>query len=678
VRPSIVAGGLQARRLSASAKAPGSIMKPILAAAGLAAVVSVSATSAQNEWVYFGQDQGATKYSSLTQINTENVHTLQRAWTFNTGDASGFFESTPLVVDDVLYFASPQAGFFALDPVTGQQIWKYEATATTRRGVSYWRGDATSPSRIIASTGNRLVALHAKTGQPIPEFGQGGFVEMGGSMPSPPAIYRDLIITPGSRPVIRAWSARTGALVWTFNLIAQPGEPGHETWENEAWRTIGGTNVWGYLTVDAERGIVYAPNSIAGSDYVGVDRPGNNAYGTSLVAIDIATGKLRWYQQLVHHDIWDYDLGAAPTLIDVVQNGQRIPAVAQINKMGLLFIFDRTNGRPIFGIEERPVPQGTVPGEKTSATQPFPIKPAPLARNTMTKADLPTGITPEHTAFCANLWEKYQLEDSGPYTPWRLDKDIVLFPGAVGGGNWNGVSFNPNLGLIFTNIMNAGQWGHLEVVQPGTGRGGRSGRGRGGVRGEGPPAADPAEGQAPPAASAPAPQAPARAGGAGGRGAGAARGEGAAQVQAGPSYRKVTPEGGRFWNPQTRYTCANPPWGELVAVNANTGDIAWKVPLGLFEELEARGLKTGTHSLGGSITTAGNLVFIGATIDSRFRAFDARNGRELWTEKIEAPAHTIPSTYMGRDSKQYVVFTAGGGGFLGSPRADVVAAYRLP
>ncbi len=661
-------------------------MKRVIGIAVLAGLVLAPSTRAQNEWVHSGQDAGASKFSSLAQIDTSNVHTLTRAWTFHTGDDSGFFESTPLVVDNMLYFASPQSGFFALDPVTGQQLWRYEASATTRRGVSYWRGDAQAPSRIIASTGTRLVALNAKTGLPIPEFGQGGFVEMGGNMPSPPSIYGDLIITAGSRPVIRAFNARTGALVWTFNLVPQPGQPGHETWENEAWRTTGGMNVWGYLTVDPERGIVYAPNSIAGSDYVGVERPGNNAYGTSLVAIDAKSGTLRWYQQLVRHDIWDYDLGAAPTLLDVVQNGQRIPAVAQINKMGLLFIFDRTTGRPIFGLEDRAVPQSTVPGEKTSPTQPFPIKPAPLARNTMTRADLPTGITPEHTAYCAGLWEKYQLQDSGPYTPWQLNKDIVLFPGAVGGGNWNGVSFNPGLGLIFTNIMNAGQWGHLEVVQPGAaGRGGRGGRGRGQAPGAGPAAAPGAV--AAPAAGAPAaatpvpvtPVVPARAGGAGGRGAGApVDDDGAVTQPTGPNYRKVTPEGGRFWDPQTRYTCANPPWGELVAVNANTGDIAWKVPLGIFEELEARGIKTGTHSLGGSITTAGNLVFIGATIDSRFRAFDARSGKELWTEKIEVPAHTIPSTYMGRDGKQYLVFTAGGGGFLGSPRSDVVAAYRLP
>ena len=358
-------------------------------------IAAVGSTSAQNNWVYFGQDPGASKYSTLAQINTENVRNLKRAWTFNTGDKSGFFESTPLVVDSIMYFCA-QNGFYAIDAVTGKQIWKYDAVRTTRRGVSYWPGDAKSSARIVASTESRMVALHAKTGQPVAEFGQGGFVDMGSPMESPPAIYKDLIITPSTRPVVRAWSARTGALVWTFNLVAQPDDPGHKTWENDVWKTIGGTNVWGYLTVDPERGIAYAPVSIAGSDYVGVPRPGDNLYGTSLVAIDIATGKLKWHQQLVHHDIWDYDLAAAPTLVEVNRGGTRIPGVAQINKMGLLFIFDRANGTPIFGMEERPVPQSRVPGEKTSPTQPFPVKPPPLARNTMKKADLPKGISPEH------------------------------------------------------------------------------------------------------------------------------------------------------------------------------------------------------------------------------------------------------------------------------------------
>jgi len=608
------------------------LMNKRIGVAALGLFLCSALSIAQNNWVYFGQDQGATKYSSLAQINTSNVKNLKRAWTFHTGDKSGFFESTPLVIDSVMYF-SAQNGFYAIDAVTGQQLWKFEATQTTRRGVSYWPGDARSPARIVASTGNRLVALDAKTGVPVKEFGENGFVDMGAPMASPPSIYKDLLITPSARPIIRAWNARTGALVWTFNLIAQPGDPGHETWENDAWMTIGGTNVWGYLTVDAQQGVVYIPNSIAGSDYIGIPRPGNNLYGTSLVAVDANTGKLKWYQQLVHHDIWDYDLAAAPTLINVVRDGKTVPAVAQINKMGLMFIFDRTNGQPVFGLEERPVPQSEVPGEKTSPTQPFPVKPAPLARNSMKKEDLPQGITPEHDVYCKNLWEKYNLVDSVPYTPWEEGRDIVLFPGAVGGGNWNGVSFNPRLGMIFTNVMNAGQWGHIEKVDSNQPRGG----GRGG-----------------------------RGGGGGGDDASA------------PGYRKVTPEGGRFWDPKTKYSCNAPPWGELVAVNVNNGDVAWRVPLGIFEELEAKGIKTGTPSLGGSITTAGDLVFIAATIDGRFRAFDARNGKELWSERLDVPAHSIPSTYMGRDGKQYVVIAAGGGGFLQSPTSDTVIAFTLP
>ena len=252
---------------------------------------------------------------------------------------------------------------------------------------------------------------------------------MGVTMASPPSVYKDVLITPGGTPVIRAWNARTGALLWTFNLIAQPGDPNNKTWENDSWKTIGGTNTWGYLSIDEERGIVYIPVSIAGGDYVGVERPGDNLYGTSLVAVDIATGKRRWHQQLVHHDIWDFDLGAAPTLFDAVKDGKRIPAVAQITKMGMLFMFDRVTGAPLFGIEERPVPQSTVPGEKTSPTQPFTIKPPPLARNSLKKSELPTTISPEHTAYCAALWDKYKLEDSVPYTPWKLKQDIVMFPG---------------------------------------------------------------------------------------------------------------------------------------------------------------------------------------------------------------------------------------------------------
>jgi quinoprotein glucose dehydrogenase len=283
------------------------------------------------------------------------------------------------------------------------------------------------------------------------------------------------------------------------------------------------------------------------------------------------------------------------------------------------------------------------------------VKPEPIARISMKMSEIPKDITPELAAYCQGLVDKYKLEDAVPYNVWKVDQDIVEYPGAIGGGNWNGTSFNPTLGLIFTNVMNAGQWGHLQTGGRGGGRGG-SGGGRGGGAGF----------------------AGGRGGSGGGRGGGPPGGRGGATASSGPQYSKTTPEGGRFWQPDTRYSCAPPPWGELVAVNANTGNIAWRAPLGQFDELAAKGLKTGTPNTGGGIATAGNLIFIGATTDARFRAFDARNGKELWSVKVDAPAHSIPATYMGRDGKQYVVVSAAGGGFLRDPTSDAVIAFALP
>jgi glucose dehydrogenase len=611
----------------------------------VAALILAGAAWAQKDWGSFGQDQGATRFSTLNQINTSNVKNLTRAWTFHTGVTNQQNETTPLVIDSVMYLSAAN-GYYALDAVTGKQIWKYEASVTTQRGVSYWPGDASSVARIVGAVGNKVVALNAKTGLPVPGFGVEGFVDIKSKMESPPALYKDLMIVPSMDRLVRAWNIRSGALAWTFNLIPQPGEPGHETWESDAWKTAGGQNVWGHITVDANLGIAFIPTAPPSPDYVGITRPGNTLYGTSVVALDANTGKLKWYQQLVHHDLWDFDSAAAPTLIDVVQRGVKTPAVVHMGKTGLMYIFDRRTGKAIFGMEERPVPQSTVPGEKSSPTQPFPLKPEPIARISMTKAELPKNITPELASYCQDLWDRYKLSDAVPYNPWKVGQDIVEYPGAIGGGNWNGTSYNAALGLIFTNVMNAGQWGHVELRDQG-------GRGKGGGKGGG---------------KGPAPQLPND----------ADEEDGPARPPVAQSYAKVTPEGGRFWQPDTRYSCVAPPWGELVAVNANTGDIAWRTPLGEFDELTAKGIKpTGTPNTGGGIATAGNLIFIGATVDGRFRAFDARNGKELWSTKLEAPAHANPSTYMGKDGKQYVVISAAGGGFLRDPTSDVIAAYSL-
>jgi len=619
----------------------------------LAAVTS-GHTFAQNNWMGFGQDPGATKFSTLSQINADNVKNLKRAWTFHTGDSSGFFESGLIVVDGVMYF-SAQNGVYALDAATGVQIWKYATTGTARRGPLYWPGGNGLGPRIFSQTENGLAAIDPKTGTLITTFGDKGFVT-GLRMTSPPVAYKNILITQGGNSTVKAWDTVTGEPRWTLNLKAQPDDPNIKTWFNDSWKTQSGPGLWGYFSVDVDRGVLFVPVEKVGNDYYGGPHHGNNLYSDSLLAVDANTGKIKWYQQLVHHDIWDMDLAAAPTLFDARVNGRTVPSVALITKMGLLFLFNRETGEPLFGMEERPVPQTTVASEWTSPTQPFPIKPAPLARNSMKKEEI-AKVTPELEAYCKGLWEKYNLSDTVPYTPWREKQDIVLFPGAVGGGNWQGVMFNRPLGLIVTNVMNAGQWGHLEERAPGTGRGGPGGGRRGGGAGAG------------------------AAAGAADAGRGADLPEGVVPPGAGtpgvPNMNKVTPEGGRFWDGDHRYSCAAPPWGELVAVNANTGDIVWHVPLGEFPELAAKGIQTGQPSLGGGITTAGNLVFIGATIDGIFRAFDARTGKELWREKLDAPAHSIPSTYLGKDGKQYIAVPAGGGGFLRSPTSDTVIAFRL-
>jgi len=610
------------------------------------ALLAMGPAAAQNNWAGFGQDPGATKFSTLTQINTDNVKNLKRAWTFHTGDSSGFFESGLIVIDGVMYFSAPN-GVYALDAATGTQIWKYETTGTARRGPLYWPGGSGVGPRIFSQTENGLAAIDPKDGKLITSFGEKGFIA-GLRMTSPPVAYKNVLVTQGGNSTVKAWDTITGEARWVLNLKAQPGDPAAETWFGDSLKTAGGPGLWGYFSVDVERGLIFVPVEKVGNDYYGGPHHGNNLYSDCLLAVDANTGKIKWYQQLVHHDIWDYDLAAPPALVDVRRGGRTIPGVSLITKMGIMFVFNRETGEPMYGMEERPVPQTTAKGEWTSPTQPFPLKPEPLARMSLKKSEL-AKVTPELAAHCNGLWEKYNLSDSVPYNPWQEKQDIVVFPGAVGGGNWQGVMFNKPLGLMITNVHNTGQWGHLEERAAGAGRGGGRG-GRGGAAGAGRAGGEPPdlpENVTPPGTT-------------------------------GPNMSKVTPEGGRFWDAQNKYSCAQPPWGELIAVNANTGDIAWRIPLGEYPELVAKGIPvTGAPQLGGGITTAGNLIFIGATIDGIFRAIDARNGKELWREKLEAPAHSIPSTYIGKDGKQYIAVPAGGGGFLRSPTSDTVIAWKI-
>jgi glucose dehydrogenase len=598
------------------------------------ALVSAVAVCAQSDWPFAGHDPGAQRFSPLTQINAKNVAKLQRAWTFHAGDPKDDTgsEGSPLVVDGVLYFDAGK-NVYALDPVTGTQIWKFETKGTRPRGLSYWPGDANAAPRIILGvSGSQMLALDAKSGKPAGGFGVGGFVD-GVSPAAAPVIYHDLIITGENRvPSVRAFDARTGKLVWTFYTKAQPGEPGHETWLGKSWDAKFGTDVWSFMTLDAARGLVFVPIAPSGgTEYYGSDRLGNGLYNDSLVALDASTGKLVWYQQLVHHDLWDYDVPAPPTLFDVTVGGKMVPGVAEFTKQGTLFLFDRTNGRPLFGMEERPVAQSTVPGEQTSPTQPFPLKPPPLAPMSVSKSDL-YNLTPEHAAFCKDLWEKNNLYNLGPFTPFGDDpnKMAIVSPGREGAANWSGVAFDPKLSYIFgTTDFNAAQIGRLVKRDK--------------------------------------------------------------ELATGGFYEKEYPGGGiryntRFWDPKTGWPCLNPPWAELFAVNAKSGDIVWRVPFGTVDALAEKGYPhTGAPNTGSMVVTASGLIFIGATNDGRFRAFDARTGKELWTENIDASAHTLPVTYMGRDGHQYVVVEAFGGpgivaiaGYFDDHPGDSVIAFRLP
>ncbi len=655
---------------------------------GIGAQSAPSREPASKEWPTYGHDSGGMRFSPLTEITPANVAQLKVAWVYHmrpetppssaaaaqsatpgatsasspAGDTPppargragrGRFSSsevTPLVVGGTMYIATPYYRVVAVDSTTGKELWAFHLPSgnPSTRGVEYWPGDAQTPPQIVfGSTDGKLYSIDAKTGTPNAKFGTNGVVEfdtpeiLGGlsglnGLSSPPIVYKNLVIAGGKNQEnpprgpagdVRAWDMHTGKLVWTFRSVPGAGEKFNDTWAENSWKQRSGVNVWGFLSVDAERGIVYMPFGAPSVDQFGGDREGDNLFSTSIVAADANTGKYLWHFQVVHHDIWDADMTGAPALIDVRQGGRTIPAVAAVGKVGLLFLLDRVTGKPIYGVEERPVPQSEVPGEHTSKTQPFPVKPAPLSRMTMAAADIAT-VTPELEAACKALIEGVQL--GGPYLPVSYNRLRVQFPGNHGGVNWGGTSFNPELGYLFVNTNELGQLSGLKDHDKQAG--------------------------------------PARGAGVGNR------------VDPGGPY-EGQPGGGRFSVPGTgpqQLPCQQPPWGQLTAVDVNTGQFAWRVPLGVTESLPAGKQNTGRPGNGGTIATAGGLVFVGATDDERFRAFDAKTGKELWTVKLPGAAEATPVTYQGRDGRQYVVIAATGGGFFNNPvTSDSIMAFAL-
>jgi len=478
-----------------------------LACAAMVTLSYAVPCAAQSDWVTYGHDAGQTKYSPLDQINTANVGQLKQAWVYHLRPVEQATEpasassggggrrmltspATPLVVDGMMYLVTPYSSVIALKPETGELIWTYKLTQSRflGRSATYWPGDQTTPASIFFGTADgRLISLNAKTGEPTAQFGENGFLNLKAGMTDDPnkdgrysmtsaaSVYKNLIITGADLPEspakgpsgdIRAWDVHTGKLVWRFHSIPQQEEVGHDTWANGSGEGRSGTNVWGFSSVDAERGLVFLPFGSPTSDFYGGDRAGNGLFGNTLVVLHADTGKLAWYFQAVHHDIDDYDLESAPVMIDVRRHGKEIPAVALVSKTGLMFILDRRNGKPIYGVEERPVPQSTIPGEHSSPTQPFPVKPVPLGRNGFTPADLST-VTPEHHALCEAMLGTEGGMQSGPlFTPYG-PKLTIVFPGTVGVVNWHGMSYNPKLGYLFVNTNELAGVGKVALTKPG-------------------------------------------------------------------------------------------------------------------------------------------------------------------------------------------------------------------
>ncbi len=621
----------------------------------LAAVRCFSQTN--GDWPAYGHDDGSSRFSPLTQINSANVAKLKRAWTFHMTPASvknepvptnpilaRLFrrrsEATPLAVHGILYMPTPFSKVVALNAATGKQIWEYtiaNGDNASTRGVAYWPGSGKLAPRIVFGTAaGSMIELYAKDGKPVESFGDHGVVDLKAGvtedfpkgkfgLSSPPAIYKNVIITgarvqesPTRGPAgdTRGWDAMTGKLLWRFHSVPHPGEQGIETWETPgSWKDRSGTNVWGLITVDPKTGYVFLPYGSPTTDAYGGDRAGANLYGNTLLVLNAETGQEVWHFQLLHHDTWDYDPESAPILAVVHKDGKTVPVVVVTSKTGLVFILDRNTGVPIYGVEERPVPPSDVPGEHASATEPWPLKPPPLSRMSFNRDEIAT-VTPEQQKFCENLFTKYPgMHNDGPFTRYGM-KPSIVFPGTWGGSDWDGGSYDPQLNEVFFNVNDYADLGQMVPTPPGSDI----------------------------------------------------------------PYERRGPIRGpydRFANTQTGWPCQQPPWGELVALNLDTGEYSWREPFGIVPELEAKGLHTGTLNEGGNIVTAGGLLFVAASNDHHFRAFDAKTGKMLWDTTLEADGDATPITYMAKNGKQYVVIVATGGPF-GHSSADVVAAYALP
>jgi len=686
------------------------------------------AVAADQDWRTHGGDPGHKQSSALDQINRENVKKLRVAWTYHTGDPVADnrtqIQCHPIIVGSVLYGTSPKIKVFALDAATGRELWVFDpfgagAAQTSlgvNRGVTYWEdGD---DQRILVTAGQRLFALDAKTGKPVPTFGVGGSVSLLEGLDrdvsglyvlsnTPGAVYKDLLILgtrvsegPGASAPghIRAYDVRTGKIRWIFHTIPQPGEFGYDTWPKDAWTRIGGANAWSGISVDERRGLVFLPTGSAAFDFWGGNRQGANLFANCVLVLEAATGKRVWHYQLVHHDLWDRDLPAAPVLVTVKRDGKDVDAVAQITKSAQVFLFDRATGAPLFPIEERPVPPSDLKGEAAWPTQPVPLKPEAFARQALTEADLTDRTPAAHAAVLARL---RAVRTGRPFIPPSA-QGTVIFPGFDGGGEWGGPAFDASSGLLYVNA-NEMPWILTMVEIDRAKESSDAAHGRvvyqqncvacHGLEGKGDP-----QGQYPPVAGIDKKLTREAVGSLIATGKGVMPSFGMlterqrAQLVAylfGDKPKATAGEDppdltipythtgyNRFLDPDG-YPAVKPPWGTLNAIDLNKGEIVWKKVLGELPELTKQGLPpTGTENYGGPIVTAGGLLFIGATKDEKFRAFDKTTGALLWETSLPAGGYATPSTYSV-GGKQYVVIAAGGGK-MGTKSGDAYVAFALP
>lgn len=578
-------------------------------------LLAAGVLSAQTDWRTWSGGNDGNRYSPLTQITKANVKQLKVAWEFHSGDADArgrtMIQCTPIVIGGVLYATTPTLMAVALDAATGKEIWRFDPVDEKRRGVNrgvmYW--ESGDDKRILFSAGTSLFALDAKTGKLITAIDMTKELdrEPAGAFngaTTPGVIYKDLVIMgssvgEGPRTAapghIRAYDVRTLKRRWIFHTIPHPGEFGYETWPKDAWKTIGGANNWGGMSLDEKRGVVYVSLGSPAFDFYGGDRVGDNLFGNAIVALDAATGNRIWHYQTLHHDIWDLDLPANPNLIR--WNGR--DALAQITKQGFVFVLDRETGKPLLPVEERPFPASTMPGEVASKTQPIPLKPPPFSAQKFEPSDL----TPEVQARI--LKQLADLRNDGLYVPPSKQGTVVL-PGTLGGGLWGGAAWDPS-GVLYVNSQTVASI-HQLTDSP----------------------------------------------------------AGAPYPYALNGYTKIRDDKGN--------SGAKPPWGLLTAINLNKGDFVWRK---IFGKNAATTREVGTENMGGPVVTASGLVFIGATRDEMFRAYDGKTGAVLFETKLPAGGYATPAIYSV-NGKQYVVIACGGGGRMTTKSGDGYVAFALP